>query len=539
MKKISIKTMVWAASMGMLIAVVVQAGFSIKQASQVDKDVARLTQVNIPSSHALKDLQLHVIQVQQWLTDISATRGLDGLNDGFDEAEKHAKLFRSQLDDLSKNVDTDHKQLHAELRQAFEKYFSQGKIMAQAYVDQGPIGGNAMMAAFDEAAAALHEKLEPLVAYEIAETKTQAILLTEGSNFTLKLMMLFAGMYGLMLVGVVFGARLFLLKPLNNTLTMYTDLAEGDGDLTKRLSASPVAEFNVLANLTNTFVAKVQDQIREVGDTIINLATTSDQLQTTTYSTQEVLARQQVETDQVATAINEMSATINEVAESAVNASESARQADEHSQTGYKVVNETVKVINSLASEVEKAAAVIQSLEQHSVSIGKVSDVIRDIAEQTNLLALNAAIEAARAGEQGRGFAVVADEVRALAQRTHDSTAEIQTITELLQSSASEAVAVMETGQSQANACVQQAVEAGNALEMITTEVTKISDMNIQIASASEEQGAVSEEINRSVVSIRDVSDQAMTEMGSLSDASNNLLGVVSNLKTLIDRFKY
>ena len=531
--------MVWAATAGMLVAIVVQAGFSIKQASQVDKDVAQLTQVNIPSMLALKELQLNVIQVQQWLTDISATRGLDGLNDGFDEAEKNANMFRAQLDDLSKNVDVDHEQLHKELRAAFEKYYSQGKIMAQAYVDQGPIGGNAMMASFDEAAAALHEKLEPLVEYEKAETETQGILLTEGSDFTLTLMLGFAGMYGLMLVSVIFGAKLFLLKPLNNTLAMYKDLAEGDGDLTKRLSSSPVGEFNQLANLTNTFVGKVQDEIRKVGDTIINLSATSDQLQTTTHSTREVLMRQQAETDQVATAINEMSATVNEVARNAVNASESAHQADEHSQNGYKVVNETVNVINNLASEVEKAAGVINSLEQHSVSIGQVSDVIRDIAEQTNLLALNAAIEAARAGEQGRGFAVVADEVRALAQRTHDSTAEIQTITEQLQSSASEAVAVMETGQSQANASVQQAVEAGNALEMITSEVAMINDMNTQIASAAEEQGAVSEEINRSVVNIREVSDQTMTEMGSLTDASNDLLGVVSNLKTLIDRFKY
>jgi len=540
MPKLSIKILVRAAVGSMLIAVIIQAGFSVRQTAEVEKDVDHLTRINIPAMLTLQELQMHVIQVQQWLTDISATRGLDGLNDGFDEAEKQAVLFREGVDALIKiDVEAGNAEKFSEIKSAFENYYDVGKKMAQAYVDQGPIGGNAMMASFDEAAASLHNKLEPMIEAEKKETTEETAILVTASHDALNLMLIFAVMYGLILASIALGSRFFLTAPLEKTLAMFRDLAEGSGDLTKRLSGSKLAELNELAELTNSFVGKVQNDVREVGETVINLAATSDQLQSTTKSTKAVLERQQMETDQVATAINEMSATINEVARNAVNASESAVLADEHSQNGNKVVSETVAVINKLAAEVERAAGVIHSLDEHSALIGQVSDVIKGIAEQTNLLALNAAIEAARAGEQGRGFAVVADEVRALAHRTHESTEEIQTIIEKLQSSASEAVSVMESGQTQANACVQQAIEAGGALEMITTEVTKISDMNTQIASAAEEQGAVSEEINRSVVNIREVSDQTVIEMNSLTQSSDNLLGVVGRLQTLIGHFKY
>ncbi len=223
---------------------------------------------------------------------------------------------------------------------------------------------------------------------------------------------------------------------------------------------------------------------------------------------------QKDEVDKVATAMTEMSATVHEVARNATEAAEAAQRADEETSKGKSVVSQAIEAIDLLANEVNDAAQVIHRLEQDSDEIGAVLDVIRGIAEQTNLLALNAAIEAARAGEQGRGFAVVADEVRTLAQRTQQSTQEIQNMIERLQSGAQDAVKAMEQGRSRAQVGVEQAAEAGTSLETIAQAVGTISDMNTQIATAAEEQSVVAEEINLNIVAISDMIDKVATDAG-------------------------
>jgi methyl-accepting chemotaxis protein len=218
--------------------------------------------------------------------------------------------------------------------------------------------------------------------------------------------------------------------------------------------------------------------------------------------------KQKEEIDKVATAMNEMSATVQEVARNATEAAEAAHRADSETTNGKNVVAQAIEAIDLLANEVDDAAKVINRLENDSEEIGAILDVIRGIAEQTNLLALNAAIEAARAGEQGRGFAVVADEVWTLAQRTQQSIQEIQNMIERLQAGAQEAVKAMQQGRTRAQAGVEQAAAAGTSLETITAAVGTISDMNAQIATAAEEQSVVAEEINLNITSISDMSDK-------------------------------
>jgi len=251
----------------------------------------------------------------------------------------------------------------------------------------------------------------------------------------------------------------------------------------------------------------------------------------------ESLMRQQMETEQVATAVNEMSATVNEVAGNTVNAAEAAGNARTASSDGHEVVLATITAIRTVADEVERVALAIEELKNDSEGIYGVVSVISGIAEQTNLLALNAAIEAARAGEQGRGFAVVADEVRTLASRTQESTVEITSMIEKLQSGASSAVDAMGSGRDKAQAGVEQAAQAEQALDKITQAVQIIEDMNTQIASAAEEQTAVAEEINRNVNNISGMSSEVTQSVSQTTQASEHLAELASGMQTMVKQF--
>jgi methyl-accepting chemotaxis protein len=269
----------------------------------------------------------------------------------------------------------------------------------------------------------------------------------------------------------------------------------------------------------------------------MSLAASADQLSANGNAALHDMERQQDETSQVATAMNEMAATVHEVAKNTSEAAHAAEMSDERTQAGKDLVIKTRGTIHNLAGEVERSAQVIEQLKGDSDKISSIMEVIGGIAEQTNLLALNAAIEAARAGEQGRGFAVVADEVRTLAQRTQESTTEIRDMIENLQSGIGDAVDVMARGRDQAGTAVTQADETGDALDAISDAVATIHQMNIQIATAAEEQNAVAEEMNRNVVSINDLSEHSTTAARNVAGSGANLAEMAKKLKELVTQF--
>ncbi|MCG7984397.1 MAG: methyl-accepting chemotaxis protein [Candidatus Thiodiazotropha lotti] len=329
-----------------------------------------------------------------------------------------------------------------------------------------------------------------------------------------------------------------IIHPINDLKATMQDIAEGEGDLTQRLPEKGNDEINQVASAFNLFVSKIQNTLIQTCDSMNELNSATMTLSGLAQQNSESVNMQRLETQQVATAITEMAATVEEIAHSADSAASAAREANNEATEGKDAMNDTVNAIDSMAAEVTNAADVINRLEADSESIGSVLDVIRGIADQTNLLALNAAIEAARAGEQGRGFAVVADEVRTLAKRTQESTSEIHGIIENLQSGTRNAAQVMSGGLSAAKQTVETAGRAGNALNNIVQSVTTIMDMNTQIATASEQHTTVTHEIDRSVVRISEVSETAAEGSSKTAVKSQELSDLGVKLKSLVTQFK-
>ncbi|MNF42450.1 Methyl-accepting chemotaxis protein PctC [compost metagenome] len=367
--------------------------------------------------------------------------------------------------------------------------------------------------------------------------KLQAVLDDAQQSGTLKALSVavIAGLLGLLLMWLTASG---VTRPINSVADMLKAIASGDGDLTQRLHYSKQDELGELVSWFNRFLDKLQPTIAQIKQSITDARGTADQSSEIARQTSEGMQVQFREIDQVATASNEMSATAHDVANSASNAANAAKGADQSARDGMSIIERSTRDINQLAEEVSKAVTEVEALAVNSEQIGSVLEVIRSIAEQTNLLALNAAIEAARAGESGRGFAVVADEVRNLAKRTQDSVEEIRLVIERIQSGTRGVVATMHSSQTQAHSNAGQIQQAVQALGKISDAVTVISDMNLQIASAAEQQSAVAEEVNRNVSAIRTVTETLTGQATESAQISSQLNSLTTHQMKLMDQFR-
>lgn len=536
MRSLSIRKKLMLAGAVLTLVIVSQVVIALIGTENIRQEISGLSNNQIRMLILSKDIQFSVAQVQQWLTDISATRAFDGLNDGFDEAAAHADSFRGYINELS-GIDKQNASTYREISTSFETYYASGQRMAQAYIDQGPLGGNKMMGEFDASAADLIGKLEPVLA-QIAHHTSTGFTTTNEHIISLEKIVLVVSIVILFFLAACFFLVHISIRSIEKLGETIFQIADGDGDLTRTVTVKNNDEVGLVAEGFNRFVDVIRGMVVTVAETSNHLSANAENSSEVMTKTSRDIVSQKDDTLQVAAAIGEISATGMQTASKAEEAADAVKTTEEAAFKGQKSVEEVVTSINGLAAEVESASKVIERLEGYSDEIGNILNVIRSVAEQTNLLALNAAIEAARAGEQGRGFAVVADEVRTLATRTQESTSEIQSTIEQLQNGAREAACVMESGRTIAKTTVVKASEAQTQLNSIVEDVKTLNSVNGHIAHSTAEQNDMISEMLVSIGHISQIADQTAESAKQTATANQNLMALSNDLSSSIKQFK-
>lgn len=531
------KKLAWlVASLALLFAI--QALTMLSQSSKISKGSIHLEDVIQPTVAKNYELNIAVLQIQQWLTDISATRALDGLNDGIEVATENYQLAKSLLRDLE-NLDLDNKAKYESIESALDDYFSVGKTMANAYIEEGPAGGNKLMGKFDVAAETINNQVEVVLTSAkerhlklIHEERVYAsdIQYTAIAFSIISLIFL-----GFLLVLV----KTSILNPLHQLGEMARNLAGSTGDLSHRLDDSRSDELGLLAADINKFIAKTQDTIKTVNETTLEIHETSETVHLSASTTQDEMGKQLNETEQTVIAIEQITASSSEVTRHTIEAVEKTEAISTVVQQSMENGGIATKQIADLVDSVNAAQSVIERLDKDSESIGAILDTIINISEQTNLLALNAAIEAARAGEQGRGFAVVADEVRTLASRSQQSTHDIQNIVTRLRENVGSGINAIQ----QSNEAAAESLESFNnlqgSLEEIQGNVGEINHMNTQLASVAEEQNQVIGEVADNIKSISNIANSNAQSVETLYSTGTALQNQVGRLEVLLEKFQH
>ncbi|WP_276784328.1 methyl-accepting chemotaxis protein [Thalassolituus oleivorans] len=511
-----------------------EAAMVMSKSWALDSLAAGVSSHDIPILNRAHSLKLAVVEVQQWLTDISATRGLDGLDDGFTEAEANAALFTQIIGELQV-LDPVNASSYKEMLPVFDNYYKTGKSMAQAYVSGGPSAGNALMSSFDDAASAMSEQVDGFLAR--IEERTDKLML-EQKSLIRSLEWWFLGVSILVFTGLM--SLYFAMKGALAWLPriVYALDLIAKGDLTHETKSRRNDEIGVVAEGLEIMRKQLVDVLRRVRDSSHQVSSSTESMMVMAQQASIGSNAQQNEVEQVATATTELTANVQHIASSLSETSQSAETVYADTQSASELVIGAIRAMDDLSTQVDNACDAVQSLATETDSISSVLDVIRGIAEQTNLLALNAAIEAARAGEQGRGFAVVADEVRSLASRTQQSTEEINRMIERLAKGSEKAVSVMNQSRDKVHYVVEQVAGANTSLESVTASVGRIKDMNVDIARATEQQSSVFSEINLNIDRINQMAAETAAGASHMMSENRKLSDTSSELDRLLKRFK-
>lgn len=529
--KVKIIALAGAAIIGFVISLAVNASIN----SQNSERIQKVRDVYFPVVQKSDANLVKLNQIKELLNTAVST----GEEEFIDSANDLKKEILTNIESIIV-LWLDHSQESEKLRGLFNAYYSSAFEVSDGML-KGTLDMSKMSSKIDNmnsSLTAVNDSMEKLSVKALSEFNQTVEVSISDAQKALTLGMLVTGVTIAILLLLGWSTASSIGTALRSLLVSLKDIASGDGDLTKRIEKTSNDELGDVVDWFNQFVDKLHHSITDVVKSIGPLTSLSSDLGSLTSETLAISASQNKATEQVSLVVEEMVSSVQAVSSNANSASEAANQADRAAKDGRDIVTKTVASINGLAEEVERAGEVIRKLEADTENVGTILDVIKGIAEQTNLLALNAAIEAARAGEQGRGFAVVADEVRTLASRTQDSTQEIQKVIEELQTAARSAVEVMGQSKHRAQTSVEQAAQTGESLAAITERVEAITEMNMQIATAAEQQERAAYSIKENVLGIKDTSETTMRSIQKVEEASSSLVDISGDLHRVTGDFK-
>ena len=535
LSNISIKAKIIALAGAAIIGFMISLAVNTSINSQNSERIQKVRDVYFPVVQKSDENLVKLLQIKELLNTAVSTGEVEFIQNA-GQLNKQIVSNMDQIIELWSDRSSDNRKLRTQFKNYYSLAHEVTDGMLSGTLDMSKMSGK--IDGMNSALATVKISMEKLSENALAEFNQTVEASISDAQKALTLGMLATGVTIAILLLLGWSIVNSIGTALGKLLVSLKDIASGDGDLTKRIQKTSNDELGDVVDWFNQFVDKLHNSITDVVKSIEPLTSLSADLGSLTSETLSISANQNEATEQVSLVVEEMVSSVKAVSNNANSASEAANEADKAAKDGRDIVTKTVASINGLADEVERAGEVIRKLEADTGNVGTILDVIKGIAEQTNLLALNAAIEAARAGEQGRGFAVVADEVRTLASRTQDSTQEIQKVIEELQTAARSAVDVMGQSKQRAQASVEHAAQTGESLAAITERVSAITEMNRQIASAAEEQERAAYSIKENVLGIKETSETAMQSIQKVEEASLSLVDISGNLQRVTGEFK-
>ena len=514
---------------------------TFQKSNQLNNQLNTVMERGQPATMALKDMEMQIIQIQQWLTDISATRGQDGLDDGYTEAEKAYQLLKTDMAvlhneyQLEKNSIGDN-ELTA-LQQQIDSWYATGKKMAQGYIEGGPAVGNKLMGEFDGQSTQMQQALQP-IRETFAALSTQQIKAAQAEAWDVETFGLIASVISLAILGG--GGWLLshnISRPLNQMSETMSSMIERK-DFRVHLTIEGKDEIARAGHSFNQLISMLQHMMRDLANDVTHIDKTTIELSKSIQATSHSADQTSHAASSMAAATEEMAVSLSHMHSNTDDLRKAVDNASRLSHEGAGIIEQAIGEMSKISSSVDGVSGVISQLGDQTSHISDIVQVIRDVADQTNLLALNAAIEAARAGEQGRGFAVVADEVRNLAVRTANATQEITKMIQTVQQSARLAVQQMDGVVDQANAGAQLAKDAGVSIQQIRHGSDEVAAAFEDITLSMGEQSHASEDIARQVEQVAAASQENSEAVHMTREAAAGLEQLSSEIKRWVDQIK-